>query len=54
MHPTPRQSPFVVTAIRELDSGVNAHTLWLGNVHKALICAKAGGRNRVCRWDTSA
>ena len=38
MHPTPHQSSFVVTAIRELDSGVNAHTRWLDNVHKALVC----------------
>jgi diguanylate cyclase (GGDEF)-like protein len=38
MLPTPHQSPFVVTAIRELDGGVNAHTLWLGKVHQTLIC----------------
>lgn len=45
MHPNPRQSPFVVTAIRELDSGFNAHTRWLGDVHKALICGTSASAN---------
>jgi diguanylate cyclase (GGDEF)-like protein len=47
MHPTPRQSPFVVTAIQELDSGVNAHTRWLGDVHKSLVCGTAPDANAV-------
>lgn len=29
---------FLVTAIRELDSGVNAHTRWLGSLHQSLVC----------------
>lgn len=38
MHPTQRHSPFVVSAIRELDLGVNSHARWIGDVHRALIC----------------
>lgn len=33
-----RHTPFLVTAIRQLDSGVNAHSRWLGQLHQALIC----------------
>lgn len=54
------RTPFLVSAIRQLDSGVNAHTRWLGSLHQSLVCGTppAGSAtdpeaHRVCafgRW----
>lgn len=36
--PADHHNSFLVNAIRQLDSGVAAHTRWLGGLHKAIIC----------------
>lgn len=54
------RTPFLVAAIRQLDSGVNAHTRWLGSLHQSLVCgtppagsATATDAHQICafgRW----
>lgn len=45
MHRSAQYTPFLINAIRDLDSGINSHTRWLAGFHQAMICGTEAEEN---------